>query len=104
MHADCSHQLYGVSSDTLVRLASGLSEQCVKKHCGLAVLCFRGRMVLDLRLSRVHTGVAEMGQDCNYQLDTTKLGRKYIYFLNTRFQGFRLVDTVMCIVMDTIWF
>ena len=29
-------QLYGVSSDTLVRLASGLSEQCVKKQCGLA--------------------------------------------------------------------
>ena len=34
-------------------------------------------MALDLRLSRVHTGVAAMRQDCNYcQLDTTKLGRK----------------------------
>ncbi|XP_071256359.1 uncharacterized protein [Salvelinus alpinus] len=30
-----SRQLDGVSSDTLVRLASGLSEECVKKQCGL---------------------------------------------------------------------
>ena len=33
-------------------------------------------MALNLRLSRVRTGVAVMRQDCNYQLDTTKLGRK----------------------------
>ena len=34
-------------------------------------------MALDLRLSRVHMGVAAMRQDCNYyQLDTMKLGRK----------------------------
>ena len=60
MHADFSHQLYGVSSDTLVRLASGLSEQCVKNKCGLAGSCFGGRMALDLRLSQVHMGVAAM--------------------------------------------
>ena len=40
MHANFGHQLYSVSSDTLVRLASGLSEQCVKKQCGLAGLSF----------------------------------------------------------------
>ena len=74
MHADFGRQLYSVSSDTLVRLASGLSEQCVKKQCGLSGSCFRGRMALDLRLSEVHTGVAAMGQDCNCQLDITKLG------------------------------
>ena len=72
--AGCMHvrQLYGVSSDTLVRLASELSEQCVKKQCGLAGSCFGGRMALDLRLSRVRTGVAAMGQDCNYQLGEIK--------------------------------
>jgi hypothetical protein len=37
-----------VFSGTLVQLASGLSEQCVKKQCDLAGLCFRGRMALDL--------------------------------------------------------
>ena len=31
MHTDFGLQLCGVSSDTLVRLASGLSEQCVKR-------------------------------------------------------------------------
>jgi hypothetical protein len=40
LHADYGLQLYGVSSDTLVWLASGLSKQCVKKQCGLVVLCF----------------------------------------------------------------
>ena len=49
-----------VSSDTLVLLASRLSKQCVKKQCGLAGSCFGGRMALDLRLSRVRTGVAVM--------------------------------------------
>ena len=63
LHADFGRQLYGVSSDTLVWLASGLSEECVKKQCGLAGLCFGGRMAHDLRLSRVYTGVAVMGQD-----------------------------------------
>jgi hypothetical protein len=34
-------------------------------------------MALDLRFSRVRTGVAAMRQDCNYyHLDTTNLGRK----------------------------
>jgi hypothetical protein len=47
-HADFGRQL---SSDTLVRLASGLSEQCVKKQCSLARSCFEGRIALDLCLS-----------------------------------------------------
>ena len=68
MHADFGRRLYGVSSDTLVRLASGVSEQCVKKQCGLAGSCFGVRVALDLCLSQVRTGVAEMGQYCNYQL------------------------------------
>ena len=76
LQADFSPHLNGVSSDTLVRLASGLSEPCVKKQCGLAGSCFGGRMALVLRLSRVRRGVAAMGQGCNYQLDVTKLGRK----------------------------
>ena len=74
LQADFCHQLDGVSSDTLVRLASGLSEQCVKNQWGLAGSCFRGRMALDLRLSRVRRGVAAMRQDFNYQLDITKKG------------------------------
>ena len=74
MHADYGHQLYSVFSIQLVRLASGLSVQCVKRQCGLAGSCFRGRTALDLRLSRVRTGVAAMGEDCNYQLYITKLG------------------------------
>jgi hypothetical protein len=76
MHADLGRQFYGVSSDTLVRMASWLSKQCVKKQRGLAGLYFGGCMALDLRLSRVSTGVPAIGQDCNYQLDITKLGRK----------------------------
>ena len=46
-----------VSSDKLVRLASGLDARCVKKQCGLVGLCYGGRMALDLRLSRARTGV-----------------------------------------------
>ena len=88
MHTDFGHQLYAVSSYTLVRLASELSEQCVNKQCGLAGSCFGGRMALDLQLSQVRTGVAAMGQDCNYQLDIAKLGRKrvkkYNFFLKER--------------------
>jgi hypothetical protein len=68
MHSDCGQQLYSVYSDTLVRLDSGLSEQCVKKQCGLAGSCLGGCMALDLRLSPVRMGVAAMAQDCNYQL------------------------------------
>ena len=64
MHANLGrHQLYGVSSDTLARLASGLSEQCVKKQCDWTGLRFGERMALDLHLSRVRTGVSAMGQD-----------------------------------------
>ncbi|CDQ70338.1 unnamed protein product [Oncorhynchus mykiss] len=52
LQEDFSRQVYGVSSDTLVWLASGLSEQFVKKQCGLAGSCFGGRMALHLCLSR----------------------------------------------------
>jgi hypothetical protein len=55
---------------------AGFRVKCVKKQCGLAGFCFRVRMALDLHLSRICTGVAAMGQDCNYQLDITKLGVK----------------------------
>jgi hypothetical protein len=65
-----------VSSDTLVWLFSGLSGHCGKKQCGSVGSCFRGRTALDLCLSRVRTRVAKMRQDCNYRLDTTKLGRE----------------------------
>jgi hypothetical protein len=44
-------QLHGVSSDTLVRLASGLDACCVKKQCGLVGLCIGARMTFNLRLS-----------------------------------------------------
>ena len=65
--------MHCVSSDTLLRLASLLSGHCVKKQCGMVGLCFGGRIALELRL---RMGVAAMKQDCNYQLDTMKLGRK----------------------------
>ena len=55
---------------------SWLRGHCVKKQCGLVGYCFGGRTALDLRLSRVCTRVAEMRKYCNYQLDTTKSGRK----------------------------
>jgi hypothetical protein len=44
--AQCTQglQVHGVSSDTLVRLASGLDALCVKKQCCLVGLCFGGRM------------------------------------------------------------
>ena len=44
-------QVHGVSSDTMVRLASGLDAQCVKKQCGLGGLCIGGCMIFNLRLS-----------------------------------------------------
>ena len=37
-------QVHCVSSDTLVWLAPGLDARCVKKQCGVAGLCIRGRM------------------------------------------------------------
>ena len=45
-------------------ITCGLSCHCVKKQCGLAGLCFGGCKALDLRLSRVRTGVTTMGHDC----------------------------------------
>ena len=74
MPADFGRQLYSDSSNTLVQLASGLSKQCGKKQWVLAGSSFGGCMAVDLCLSRVRTGVATMGQDCNYQLDITKKG------------------------------
>ena len=66
VHANQGRQVHSVSSDTLVRLASGLDARCVKKQCGLVGLCFR-RTHFDLRLSRAHTGVIVMRQDSNYK-------------------------------------
>uniref|UniRef100_A0A4W5JXT3 Peroxisome proliferator-activated receptor gamma n=1 Tax=Hucho hucho TaxID=62062 RepID=A0A4W5JXT3_9TELE len=51
-NADLGRQLYRVSSDTLVWLASRLSEQCVKKQCGLAGSYFGGLMALVRELQR----------------------------------------------------
>ena len=51
VRANQSCQVHSVSSDTLVRLASGLDACCFKKQCGLVGLCFGGRMVFDLCLS-----------------------------------------------------
>ena len=63
VHANQGCQVYGVSSDTLVRLASGLDARCVKKQCGLVGLCIGGPMTFNLRLSRARTGVVAMRQD-----------------------------------------
>ena len=48
--------------------AAGFRVGCVlcKKQWGLVGLCFGGRMALNLRLSRVHTGVVVMRQESNY--------------------------------------
>ena len=59
-------QVHGVSSDTLVGLASGLDTRCVKKQCGLGGVCIGGRMTFNLRLSRARTGVVAMRQDSSY--------------------------------------
>uniref|UniRef100_A0A4W5KG53 Phospholipid-transporting ATPase n=1 Tax=Hucho hucho TaxID=62062 RepID=A0A4W5KG53_9TELE len=59
VHADTVARCTMFSSDTLVRLASGLSGHCVKKQCGLVGLCFGG---------------LPMRQDCNYQLGRKKGG------------------------------
>jgi hypothetical protein len=54
-------QVRGVSSDTLVRLASWLDARCVKKQ--LVGLCIGGHMTFNLCLSRSRTGVVVMRQD-----------------------------------------
>ena len=66
VHANQGCQVHGVSSDTLVRLASWLDARCVKKQCGLVGLCIGGRMAFTLRLSRARAGVVEMRQDSSY--------------------------------------
>ena len=42
VHANQGCQVHGVSSDTLVRLASGFDARCIKKQCGLVGLCIGG--------------------------------------------------------------
>ena len=67
VHANQRREVHGVSSDTLVRLASGLDARCVKKQLkGSVGLCFGGRMAFELRLSRARTGVVAMRHDRNY--------------------------------------
>ena len=66
VHANQGCQVHGVSSDTLVRLTSGLDARCVKKQCGLVGLCIGGHMNFNLRLSLARTGVVVMRQDSNY--------------------------------------
>ena len=66
VRANQGGQVHGVSSDTLVQLASGLDARCVKKQCGLVGLCIGGRMTFDLHLSRARTGVVAMKQDSSY--------------------------------------
>ena len=68
MHVDFGCQLYGVSSDTLVRLASGLSEQRVKKQVRLCRVVFQ-------RMHDLLMGVAAMGQNYNYQLGRKSLNK-----------------------------
>ena len=63
VHANQGRQVHSVSSDTLVRLASGLDARCVKKQCGLVGLCIGGRMAFDLRLSRDRTGDVAVRQE-----------------------------------------
>ena len=53
-------QVHSDSSDTLVRLASGLDARCVKKQCGLVGFCIGGCMTFNLRLSRARMGVVAM--------------------------------------------
>ena len=60
VHANQSCQVHSVSSDILVRLASGLDARCVKKQYGLVGLCIGGHMTFNLRLSRARTGVVAM--------------------------------------------
>ena len=66
VHANQGCQVHGVSSNTLVRLASGLDACCVKKQCGLVGLCIGGRMTFNLHLSRARTGVVALRQDSRY--------------------------------------
>ena len=66
VHANQGCQVHSVSSDTLVQLASGLDERCVKKQGGLVGLGIGGRMTFNLRLSRARTGVVAMRQDSSY--------------------------------------
>jgi hypothetical protein len=66
VHAKQGCQVHGVSSNTLVRLASGLDARCVKKHCGLVGLCIGGHMTFNLRLSRARAGVVAVRQGISY--------------------------------------
>ena len=79
VHANQGYQVHSFSSHT-----SGLDKHCVKKQCGLVGLCIRGRMALNLRLSRNRTGVVAMRQDSSYELDTTKKGLIFLYKLKIK--------------------
>jgi hypothetical protein len=66
VHANQGCQVHSVSSDTLVRLASGLDARCIKKQCGLVGLCIGGHMTFKLCLSRARTAVVALRQDSSY--------------------------------------
>jgi hypothetical protein len=57
-------QVYGVSSDTLVRLASGLDAHCVKKLCGLVGVVFRGTH--DFRPSSIPSPYGSCSDETRY--------------------------------------
>ena len=69
-------QVHSVSSDTLVRLPSGLDAHCVKKQCGLVGLCIGGRMTFNLCLSRARTGVIAMRQVATTTIGYHEIGEK----------------------------
>ena len=56
------------TSDTLVRLASGLTGHCVKNQCGLVGLCFGGRSALDLCLSLDPLSYTHLTQPTNREV------------------------------------
>jgi hypothetical protein len=66
VRANQGFQVHSVSSDTLVRLASGLDVRCVKKQYSLVGLCIGGRMTFNLCLSQARMGVVAMRQDSSY--------------------------------------
>ena len=67
--------MHSVSSDTLVRLASGLDARCVKKQCGLVGLCFGGRICHVRRIEE--TSVIRIHSSFNEQSYTNKLNKLY---------------------------
>ena len=67
VHANQGCQVHGVSSDTLVQLASRLDVAVLRSSWVVLVgLCIGGCMTFNLRLSRARTGVVAMRQDSSY--------------------------------------